>query len=65
MTTAGAGLAVGGAVLCAAALDEWRGAYVTRPRSESKALRREREKKIAAGHKADDREENQGPNLAL
>ncbi|MDE6923327.1 MAG: relaxase/mobilization nuclease domain-containing protein [Oscillospiraceae bacterium] len=62
---AGTGLAVGGAMLCAAALDEWRGAYVTRPRSESKALRREREKKIAAGHKADDREENQGPNLAL
>lgn len=53
------------AVLCAAALDERRGAYVSRPHSEGKALRRERKKKIAAGHKADDREENQGPNLAL
>lgn len=39
--------------------------YVTRLHSDSKALRREREKKIAAGHKPSDREEEQGPNLAL
>lgn len=31
--------------------------HVTRPRSDRKALRREREKKIAAGHKPDDRED--------
>ena len=30
---------------------------MTRPHSDSKALRREREKKIAAGHRPDDREE--------
>lgn len=30
---------------------------MTRPYSESKALRREREKKIAAGHKEDDHED--------
>lgn len=32
--------------------------YMTRPRSDRKALKREREKKIAAGHKPDDREDH-------
>ena len=32
--------------------------YVTRPRSDRKTLKREREKKIAAGHKPDDREDH-------
>lgn len=39
--------------------------YIARPHSDRKALRREREKKIAMGHRPDDREEEQGPNLAL
>lgn len=43
--------------LCAAALDKQRGAYVTRPHSDKKALQREREKKIAAGRKPDGCEE--------
>ena len=30
---------------------------MNRPHSDKKALRREREKKIAAGHRPDDREE--------
>lgn len=40
-------------------------AYVTRPYSERKALRREREMKIAMGHRPDDHEEGQGPTLSL
>ena len=39
--------------------------YVTRPRSDRKALKREREKKIAAGHKPDDREEYMGPSISM
>jgi len=38
---------------------------VTHPHSDSKTLKREREKKIALGHKPDDHEQEQGPNLAL
>lgn len=55
---AGLGAAVGAAIDLGAALERaQRPVYVTRPHSESKALRREREKKIAAGHRADDRED--------
>ena len=32
--------------------------HVTRPRSDRKTLKREREKKTAAGHKPDDREDH-------
>ena len=38
---------------------------VTRPHSDRKALKREREKKIAAGHKPDDREEYVGPGMTM
>ena len=38
---------------------------VTRPRSDRKALKREREKKIAAGHRPDDREDYVGPNMSM
>lgn len=52
------GAAVGAAIDLGAALERTqRPVYVTRPHSESKALRREREKKIAAGHKEDDHED--------
>lgn len=55
---AGLGAAVGAAIDLGAALErDQRPVYVTRPHSESKALRREREKKVAAGHKADDHED--------
>lgn len=58
VSAAGAAAIAGAAVDIGAAL-EWaqRPVYVTRPHSESKTLRREREKKIAAGHKADDHED--------
>lgn len=39
--------------------------FVTRPYSDRKTLKREREKKIAAGHKPDDREEYAGPNMSM
>ena len=58
VSAAGATAIAGAAVDIGAALERaHRPAYVTRPHSESKTLRREREKKIAAGHKADDHEE--------
>lgn len=52
------GSAVGAVVRLGRALERTQpSVYVTRPHSESKTLRREREKKIAAGHKPDDHEE--------
>lgn len=54
----GLGAVAGAAIDLGAALErDQRPVYVTRPHSESKALRREREKKVAAGHKADDHED--------
>ena len=58
VSAAGLGAAVGAAALCGAGLEQLeRPVFVSRPHSDRKALRREREKKIAAGHKPDDREE--------
>lgn len=58
VSSAGLGAAVGAAALCSASLEQLEHpAFVTRPHSDRKALCREREKKIAAGHKPDDREE--------
>lgn len=54
----GIGALAGAAVDVGAALERTqRPVYVTRPHSDKKALRREREKKIAAGHKPDDHED--------
>lgn len=54
----GLGALAGAAVDVGAALERTqRPVYVTRPHSDKKALRREREKKIAAGHRPDDHED--------
>lgn len=58
LSAADLGSVVGAVVQLGSALEHAQsGVTVTRPHSDRKALRREREKKIAAGHKPDDREE--------
>ena len=66
LPAAGLGRAVGAVVQLGIALERAQADItVTRPRSDKKALKREREKKIAAGHKPDDREEYAGPGLSM
>ena len=66
LSAAGLGRAVGAVVQPGIALERAQADItVTSPRSDKKALKREREKKIAAGHKPDDREEYAGPNMSM
>lgn len=65
-SAAGLGRAVGAVVQLGHTLeDDQSPVYVTRPYSDNKTLQREREKKIALGHRPDDREEFQGPSLSM
>ena len=66
LSAADLGSLVGAVVQLGSALERAQpDVIVTRPRSDRKALKREREKKIAAGHKPDDREEYAGPGLSM
>ena len=66
LSAAELGSVVGAVVRLGSALEHVQPyAAVTRPHSDRKALKREREKKIAAGHKPDDREEYAGPNMSI
>ena len=66
LSAADLGRVVGAVVQLGSALERTQPAvYVTRPRSDRKALKREREKKIAAGHKPDDREDYIGPGISM
>ena len=66
LSAADLGSAVGAVVRLGSALEHAQSnVFVTRPHSDRKALKREREKKIAAGHKPDDREEYAGPGMSM
>ena len=59
LSAADLGSVVGAVVQLGSALEHAQpDVYVTRPHSDRKSLKREREKKIAAGHKPDDREDH-------
>lgn len=66
LSAADLGSVVGAVVRLGGALERAQpDVYVTHPHSDRKALRRERKKKIAAGHKPDDREEYTGPGMSM
>lgn len=66
LSAADLGSVVGAVVRLGSALERTQpDVFVTRPHSDRKALKREREKKIAAGHKPDDREDYAGPNISM
>ena len=66
LSAADLGSIVGAVVQLGSALERAQpDVYVTRPHSDRKALKREREKKIAAGHKPDDREDYTGPGMSM
>ena len=66
LSAADLGSVVGAVVQLGSALEHAQSnVFVTRSHSDRKARKREREKKIAAGHRPDDREDYTGPNMSM